>query len=566
MPLLRHVFCISVLHFPIPFISMPIDDDKLLHAPLVFAQRWQHDVCKIDDFSASVQKLTGFGAVYFAQHDYMALVHPDDLPALEATLRTFSLKPTQQQTLAPYRILAADNATRWVSETLYHSENTEIFYSYLLDVSASQQQITQLNYQYKLLKKQQQIAPNGILVMNDQHEIVSWNPRLLALWDISANLFDLPDNHEIMEVIKSKVTDPESFIRDINMLRQPDSPDEIGREIQLRNGTTLERYSRALFDDNHVYQGRVWFMHDITQRKLEERILRDSEQLFSLAVKAANDGIWSWDFQTDSIWFSLHWKEQLGYSDAELPNSFASWEKVIYPEDYQLILAKVRDFISGRLAKFELLQKFYHKQGHTVYIRNCAVCESDKHGNVVRIVGAHTDITRQRTIEQELRELTLTDALTQLHNQHSFLQQLTNQVARCKRYKTELCLILLDLDGFYAFNVAHGYKKGDEILLQFTDILRQNSRDVDICARYGGEEFGLLLPETPIEGGLQLINRLRCALTQLKFEDEAITACFGISTWTRLNHPAATVETFIKTSDQALHQAKKQGCDRIVVG
>ena len=481
---------------------------------LIFATRSTSNRMLLNNISDNITQLTHYPANKFQQPQYFIdLIHPDDVSQLRQQLNALDIEKNGTFVLADYRLQDAKQQWHWISESV-SIDDKEIF-SYLSDISVRKQREQQLVYEKQLLQTQQDLSPDGILVMDTHHRIVSWNQGLLDLWDISADLFALTDNNEIMEVIKSKVNDPETFITVINELRQPGSMDEINIEIELRNGVTLERHSKAIIDKENNYQGRVWFMHDITHKKTEARDLRDSEQLFSLAVKAASDGIWSWDFQADSIWFSPHWKEQLGYSNDELPNDFASWQKVIYDKDYSEILIKVRDFISGRSNKFELFQRFTHKKGHIVYIRNCAVCESDEHGNVVRIVGAHTDITPQRNIEQKLKALTLTDALTQLYNQHSFLQQLSLSIKRCQRYHTDLTLVLMDLDHFHQFNVKYGYHRGDAMLINIAKILKKITRDVDICGRYGGEEFALLLPETDIIGGKKLIIRLQSALKKL---------------------------------------------------
>ncbi|WP_413206044.1 ATP-binding protein [Rhodospirillum sp. A1_3_36] len=132
--------------------------------------------------------------------------------------------------------------------------------------------------------------------------------------------------------------------------------------------------------------------------------LAKSEERFRLATLAARDGIWDWDFRTGKIWFSSRWKEQLGYTDHEFPNTFEAWERVIFPEDRAAALTLVEDFNAGRAPAFDIIQRFRHRDGHTVHIHSRAIHEKDATGNIVRMVGAHTDITSQVLHEAELRE------------------------------------------------------------------------------------------------------------------------------------------------------------------
>jgi PAS domain S-box-containing protein len=132
--------------------------------------------------------------------------------------------------------------------------------------------------------------------------------------------------------------------------------------------------------------------------------LAKSEERFRLATMAARDGIWDWDFKTGKIWFSPRWKEQLGYGDHEFPNTFDAWEGVIFPEDRAQALTLVEDYNAGRIPDFNQVQRFRHRDGHTVHIHSRAIHEKDATGAVLRMVGAHTDITAQVLHETELRE------------------------------------------------------------------------------------------------------------------------------------------------------------------
>lgn len=143
---------------------------------------------------------------------------------------------------------------------------------------------------------------------------------------------------------------------------------------------------------------------DVTAQKLTEASLRMSEERFALAARAAQEGIWDWDLRTGQIWFSPQWKAHFGYRDDELENSFAMWEKLILPEDHDEVLNMVERFNRGETERYEAIQRFLHKDGHTVFIRSRAVQLRNEQGEVVRIVGSHEDITEILRQESDLRE------------------------------------------------------------------------------------------------------------------------------------------------------------------
>ncbi|WP_247876060.1 response regulator [Azospirillum sp. TSH100] len=159
--------------------------------------------------------------------------------------------------------------------------------------------------------------------------------------------------------------------------------------------------------------GLLGVVQDITDSKREEAELRSNRELLDLTVQATRDGIWDWNLEGGGIWFSPTWKEQLGYRDGELENSLDMWAGLIFEEDRIAALETVRAYNAGLIPKFEAVQRFRHKQGHTVYILSRAIHIRDAQGRVVRMVGAHTDITREKRAEEELRlaKQTLDDAI-----------------------------------------------------------------------------------------------------------------------------------------------------------
>jgi PAS domain S-box-containing protein len=131
--------------------------------------------------------------------------------------------------------------------------------------------------------------------------------------------------------------------------------------------------------------------------------LTTAKERLELITQAANDGFWDWNLQTGEIYFSARWKEMLGYLDDELPNELMSWEKVIFEQDRIAALKLVEEFNAGKASRFIMTQRFHHKNGSIVYILSRATHLKNARGQVVRMVGTHTDITELVTAQEALR-------------------------------------------------------------------------------------------------------------------------------------------------------------------
>jgi diguanylate cyclase (GGDEF)-like protein/PAS domain S-box-containing protein len=135
-----------------------------------------------------------------------------------------------------------------------------------------------------------------------------------------------------------------------------------------------------------------------TEKRTTE--LYKSEERFSLAMRGANDGLWDWNLETDEVYYSPRWKSMLGYGEDEIKNNLSAWTSLIHPDDKEMALEKVQDYIAGRKDPFEVEMRMHHKSGHEIFVLSRAFLvtrESD--GKPVRLVGTHVDITDRKKVE-----------------------------------------------------------------------------------------------------------------------------------------------------------------------
>lgn len=135
-----------------------------------------------------------------------------------------------------------------------------------------------------------------------------------------------------------------------------------------------------------------------------ETALKAVKERLEYAVNGTQDGLWDWDLLSNEIYFSPRWKEMLGYSDNELPNVFETWNNNVHPDDLENALKAIAISHEKPGQFYENIHRIRHKNGSWVWILDRGQTLFNTEGKAVRMVGFHTDITRQKELEQELLE------------------------------------------------------------------------------------------------------------------------------------------------------------------
>lgn len=188
-----------------------------------------------------------------------------------------------------------------------------------------------------------------------------------------------------------------------------------------------------------------------------------------------------------------------------------------------------------------------------------------------RELQAIKDLFREKVKEVEkMREeallLSYTDDLTGIYNHRFFIQQLSLEVERQRRYPTALSLLMIDIDYFKHYNDINGHLAGDQVLREIAHLLHQGVRQSDIVARYGGEEFAAILIHAEREKAREIAERIRRIIADTPFPNERqqpnrnLTVSIGIATF---SPTISTVTDLIREADHALYRAKRKGRNRV---
>jgi diguanylate cyclase (GGDEF)-like protein len=174
------------------------------------------------------------------------------------------------------------------------------------------------------------------------------------------------------------------------------------------------------------------------------------------------------------------------------------------------------------------------------------------------------EIRRRRQVEDALSQVARTDPLTGLMNRRAMLERFEYQLSHYQRNRIPFAILLGDIDHFKQINDTCGHAEGDRVLISIAEKIRENLRSQDLLARWGGEEFLILLPDTDLEGGITVAEKIRLQVARSDFGGErkglALTISFGVACYLSEQR----IDDCVRAADEALYRAKQQGRNRVV--
>ena len=184
---------------------------------------------------------------------------------------------------------------------------------------------------------------------------------------------------------------------------------------------------------------------------------------------------------------------------------------------------------------------------------------------MLRIKRLHDHVADARA---RLEKLSVHDELTGLHNYRYLHTRLAEEFKRAERSHEPLACAVVDIDRLHVLNQAAGRSVGDRLVSIVAGVVKACVREVDIVARFGGDEFLVMLPATHLAGSISVAERIWRGVgergqTELGAPDANLTVSIGVALYP--SPDVRTKDALLRAADSALHQAKREGGNRVCV-
>ncbi|MBF0273853.1 MAG: diguanylate cyclase [Nitrospinae bacterium] len=306
---------------------------------------------------------------------------------------------------------------------------------------------------------------------------------------------------------------------------------------------------------NKLIRGYVIMAKDITERRREEDILKESEQKYRSIFENSKDAVYMTALDGSFLEINLAGSDLFGFSQKDIlemnikdlyhnPGERDKFLRLIQKNDY------VKDY------KID----FIDRQNRTIHGVVTAVTQKDKEGNVIGFQGIIRDETEKKKQDELISHMAFHDALTGLPNRHTFFDRLRLEIAHTKRHKKMGAIMFIDLDDFKMINDTYGHNVGDLFLKGIAKRLKGSLRADDTVSRIGGDEFTIIMSEiTSVKDCKILAKKIMKAFKRpLKINDLKLNASMsmGLSVFPL---EGENPEELVKKADNMMYEVKHTG-------
>lgn len=415
------------------------------------------------------------------------------------------------------------------------------------------------NYKYALALN----ALNGnVFEWNSKTKVLYTSDRFMRLLETKEPIADF---QEFFEFIGNN--DREYIKNFFNQIVKEKVLDDFDLQFEMitKNKKTVpvRCVGRGVFAQNLFKVSGI--LLDITDRVEQEKLLRDSEKKYRMAIDGSQDIMFCMDMDTKEITLSGKVSNLFkNIKQYEYTMTSEEWVSYIIEGDKDRYLSEFRKFIDSDSRYIKIEFRMELSPGNILWINQRG--EKVTEDKLVHIYGSISNVTESKDKEKKIYYMNNFDSITDIPNKRYFTEKAKQILIKRKDSNLDLAIICMDIDNFSVINDINGHDMGDKLLKNFASTVKVMLNEKSTIARFGGNEFVILVDEVLYKGEvIKLLQKiLNISTIPIKVDDKEFycTISAGMSA---LSSDGDNIETLIKKADLAMYRAKSTGKNKYCI-
>ncbi|HEX8545978.1 MAG TPA: PAS domain S-box protein, partial [Cytophagaceae bacterium] len=452
--------------------------------------------------SPSFEKVTGLKSYKQLNNSFFSAIHPDDFGNVQQWFKEIANRSNSTSSVT-YRIVHRTGGIKYLEAYATNQLSNDAvrgIVSIIRDVTERVLFEKQIENALTLHKAVLESTAEGILVTDINRVITEYNQHWLTMWEVSEEAMLDATVEKLLEIILPKLKDKDFILKQIeNISVAYNKPVVVF--VEFLSGKVLECYCLPQILNGKII-GHVWSNRNVTEKKLAEEALKESQSRLLTVVNAIRGAVWEWNVRENSFFLDKNYSELTGYNFYEIPSdsTFVPWIKEkIHPEDLPALEREATLHFQGKSDFLNGEVRLRRKAGEHIWLQINAKATLDSNGKIKRMAGLVFDITNRKNAEETIRHA-------------------KEQAEAATKAKSE-----------FLANMSHEIRTPMNAIIGFTELLKERTSDVlqqnyiNAIANSGTNLLLLIndiLDLSKIEAGKLILNKgevnLRILLEEIK--------------------------------------------------
>ena len=342
-------------------------------------------------------------AFYGYDKSKLSLMHISEINTLsnKDIISYIKAAETQNQNyfIFPHRLSNGEIRTVEVYSSSVKFKSKTLLFSIIHDITERKKAEAEILKNKTHLQTILQSTGDGILAVGSNNDVLYYNKRFQELWSIPEEIIATKNDSILLKYVLDQLENPKEFITKVEELIHTNT--ESFDSVNFKDGKIYERYSCPLMINEKI-SGRVWSFRNVTEAKISEKIIRESEEKYRLVLNTMSEGLISVDNNEVIQYINERIVQMTGFSRDELIGKVAY--EILVAKDYRELVKAKKDLrLKKKSDAYEV--QFVKKNGEQFWVQISGSPIIDDDGNVIGSIGVHTDITHRKKDEDRILKL-----------------------------------------------------------------------------------------------------------------------------------------------------------------